>query len=301
MHYLCTTKCFGRTLWAVPEAEILGLRHGAIEHLKNMKKFVTLGASLLLLTACAQKSAQDSPAPTPTTLTWIEDKPEPTLQPLSLYPNVPDSLWKALGLEEGIPSSISCLLLQTDGKDILIDAGLGAPFSQLMPKLKELGISPETLSLIYISHLHPDHIGGLLKDGQRVFPNATLDGNGVEGEAWVAMTDDASRRAKSVRGAYRDHLHLFEAGDTLDGGIVTIEAYGHTPGHTVFQKDSILVVGDLVHGGALQLVHPEYNATYDMDAEAARQSRCRILDYARTHRLRIYGMHLPGPGPVVLE
>lgn len=75
----------------------------------------------------------------------------------------------------------------------------------------------------------------------------------------------------------------------------------HTPGHTVFQKDSILVVGDLVHGGALQLVHPEYNAAYDMDAEAARQSRCRILDYARTHRLRIYGMHLPGPGPVVLE
>ncbi|MCI6251036.1 MAG: MBL fold metallo-hydrolase [Bacteroidales bacterium] len=224
-----------------------------------------------------------------------------SLHPHSLFPGVPDSLWNALGLQEGVPTSMSCFLLQVGETNILLDTGLGAPFSQLGARLADMGIAPETLRLIYLTHLHPDHIGGLLKDGQRVFPNATLYVNRVEAEAWQAMTDDASRRAKSVLEAYRDHLHLFEAGDTLDGGIVTIEAYGHTPGHTVFQKDSILVVGDLVHGGALQLVHPEYNAAYDMDAEAARQSRCRILDYARTHRLRIYGMHLPGPGPVVLE
>ena len=298
MHYLCTTKCFGRTLWAVPEAEILGLWHGAIEHLENMKKFVTLGASLLLLTACAQKSAQVIPAPTPTTLTWIEDKPEPTLQPLSLYPNVPDSLWKALGLEEGIPSSISCLLLQTDGKDILIDAGLGAPFSQLMPKLKELGISPETLSLIYISHLHPDHIGGLLKDGQKAFPKAEVYVNRIEAEAWRAMEGEQSALAKRVLEVYKDRLHLFEAGDTLEGCVKTIAAYGHTPGHTVFQVDSILVIGDLIHGAALQLEHPEYGPSYDMDAEAARQSRIRILNYARQNHLTMWGMHLPAPGYV---
>ena len=296
MHYLCTTKCFRRTLWAVPEAEILGLWHGAKEQMKDMKKIITLGASLLLLAACAQKSAQDVPAPTHTTLTWIEDKPEPTLQPLSLYPNVPDSLWKALGLEEGIPSSMSCLLLQTEGKDILIDAGLGAPFSQLMPKLKEMGISPETLSLIYISHLHPDHIGGLLKDGQKAFPKAEVYVNRIEAEAWRAMEGEQSALAKRVLEVYKDRLHLFEAGDTLEGCVKTMAAYGHTPGHTVFEKDSLLIISDLIHGAALQLKHPEYGPQYDMAPEAAKASRIRILEYARQHNPPMYGRHLPQPG-----
>lgn len=278
------------------------IRRIHIHTTNTMKKILlTCAACLAMLASCAQKGEKADALTEPATITWIADKPGTSLHPHSLFPGVPDSLWNALGLQEGVPTSVSCFLLQVGETNILLDTGLGAPFSQLGARLADMGIAPETLRLIYLTHLHPDHIGGLLKDGQRVFPNATLYVNRVEAEAWQAMTDDASRRAKSVLEAYRDHLHLFEAGDTLDGGIVTIEAYGHTPGHTVFQKDSILVVGDLVHGGALQLVHPEYSAAYDMDAEAARQSRCRILDYARTHRLRIYGMHLPGPGPVVLE
>ena len=186
-----------------------------------------------------------------------------------LYPEVPDSLWAALGLEKGVPSSMSCLLLQTEGKTILLDAGLGAPFSQLLPKLKEKGVAPEEFKLIYITHLHPDNIGGLLKEGKVVFPNAEV---------------------------YVKHLHMFEAGDTLEGGVKSIAAYGHTPGHTVFQKDSILVIADLIHGAALQLEHPEYCPTYDMDKEAARESRLRILKYARENNLTMYGMHLPNPG-----
>ena len=76
----------------------------------------------------------------------------------------------------------------------------------------------------------------------------------------------------------------------------TLAAYGHTPGHTVFQKDSILVIADLIHGAALQLEHPEYGPAYDMDVDAARQSRMKILEYAREHNLTMYGMHLPAPG-----
>ena len=190
-----------------------------------MRKILTLAAGLIIMTACAQKSQKAIVKSEPTTITWIEDKPGPTIQPQKLYPEVPDSLWAALGLEKGVPSSMSCLLLQTEGKTILLDAGLGAPFSQLLPKLKEKGAAPEELQLIYITHLHPDHIGGLLKEGKVVFPNAEV---------------------------YVKHLHLFEAGDTLEGGVKSIAAYGHTPGHTVFQKDSILVIADLIHGAALQ-------------------------------------------------
>ena len=262
-----------------------------------MKKYFAFVSGLLLLTACAQKVGQktvvDGEA---TVITWIEDKPEPTLQPHNLYPDVPDSLWNALGLQEGVPSSMSCFLLQTEGKNILLDAGLGAPFSQLIPKLTTLDVKPEELQLIYITHFHPDHIGGLLKDGKVVFQNAEVYVNRVEAEAWQKMEGNQSVQAKTVLDAYKQHLHLFEAGDTLPGDVITIAAYGHTPGHTAFQKDSMLVIGDLIHGAALQLEYPEYCPLYDMYAETARESRLRILNYARENRLTMYGMHLPHPG-----
>ena len=165
-----------------------------------MRKILTLAAGLIMMTACAQKSQKAIVKSKPTIITWIEDKPGPTLQPQKLYPEVPDSLWAALGLEKGVPSSMSCLLLQTEGKTILLDAGLGAPFSQLLPKLKEKGVAPEELKLIYITHLHPDHIGGLLKEGKVVFPNAEVYVNRVEAEAWLAMEGDRSQLAIRTHG-----------------------------------------------------------------------------------------------------
>ena len=262
-----------------------------------MRTLATLAACLLIITVCAQKNHKASADnEQPTTITWIEDKPGGTLQPHKLYPEVPDSLWKALALQDGVPSSMSCILLKTEGKTILLDAGLGAPFSQMLRKLKEQGVSPDELELIYITHLHPDHIGGLIKEGKKVFPKARVYVNRVEAEAWLGMNSDNAKLAKTVLEVYKDRLHLFEAGDTLEGGVKSIAAYGHTPGHTVFQKDSILIIADLIHGAALQLKHPEYCPSYDMNPEAARQSRLRILEYARDNNLTMYGMHLPAPG-----
>lgn len=261
-----------------------------------MKKTLTIVAGLLIQIACAQNTQKAAVDNGQTTITWIEDKPGPVIQPHKLYPDVPDSLWNALGLQEGVPSSVSCFLLQTEGKNILLDTGYGLTVSRLFPRLKELGVTPEEIRLIYITHLHSDHIGGLLKDGMVTFPNAEIYVNRVEAEAWLAMEGGKSKLAKSVLEAYKEHLHLFEADDTLEGNVKTIAAYGHTPGHTVFQKDSILVIADLIHGAALQLEHPEYCPTYDMDAKAATEARIRILKYARENNLTMYGMHLPAPG-----
>ena len=85
---------------------------------------LTLVTVLFLAVACSRNVSKTDEAIDSTTITWIEDKPGPSLQPLKLYPTVPDSLWKALGLQEGVPSSMSCFLLQTEGKNILLDAVL---------------------------------------------------------------------------------------------------------------------------------------------------------------------------------
>ena len=96
--------------------------------------------------------------------------------------------------------------------------------------------------------------------------------------------------------AYKDRLHLFEFGETLPGNVVTMNAEGHTPGHTVYQAGKLLVIADLIHGAALQLEHPEICASYDMDKDAAVKSRKHFLRYAKENGLTMAGMHLPPPG-----
>ena len=93
----------------------------------------------------------------------------------------------------------------------------------------------------------------------------------------------------------RPDLHLFEFGETLPGNVVAMNAEGHTPGHTVFQANKLLVIADLIHGAALQLEHPEICATYDMDKEKAVKSRKYFLQYAKDNGLTMAGMHLPAP------
>ena len=263
-----------------------------------MKKILAIVLASFAMMSCAQKANNGSASNEPAVIKWIEDKPGPSFQQHRTFPTVPDNLWNELGFKDGVPSSMSCCLLKAEGKTILIDAGLGADFSQLIPKLAEDNIKPEDLKLIYITHMHGDHIGGLLKGDKVVFPNAELYINRVEAEAWKAMPGDRSAQAKKVLELYKDHLHLFEAGDVLPGNVKSIAAYGHTPGHTVFQKDKILVIGDLMHGAALQLKHPEYNASFHMDQDAAAEARARIIKYARENNLTMYGMHLPSPGYV---
>ena len=263
-----------------------------------MKKILTIVLASFAMMSCAQKTNTGTASNEPAVIKWIEDKPGPSFQQHRTFPTVPDDLWNELGFKDGIPSSMSCCLLKAEGKTILIDAGLGADFSQLIPKLAEDNIKPEDLKLIYITHMHGDHIGGLLKNDKVVFPNAEVYINRIEAEAWKAMPGDRSAQAKKVLEAYKDHLHLFEAGDVLPGDVKSIAAYGHTPGHTVFQKNDILVIGDLMHGAALQLKHPEYNASFDMDQKEAAESRARLIKYARENKLTMYGMHLPSPGYV---
>ena len=119
-----------------------------------MKKFLTLVLASFALMSFAQKANNGSASNEPTVIKWIEDKPGPSFQQHRTFPTVPDDLWNQLGFKDGIPSSMSCFLLKTEGKTILLDTGLGAGFSQLIPKLAEDNIKPEDLKLIYITHMH---------------------------------------------------------------------------------------------------------------------------------------------------
>lgn len=234
------------------------------------------------------------------TVTWIQDNAGNKLNPRSLFSDASDSLYNSLNMPDGIPASVSTFLVKVDGKYILFDAGLGAFGGQLMNRLAALGVNPDSIGLVYLTHFHVDHIAGLVaKDGAgndaKAFKNAAVYAGKVEYDAWM---NDIPKNdlQKNIMALYKNSLHLFVFGDTLPHGVVAMDAIGHTPGHTAFQLANLLVVGDLIHGYALQKDHPEINSNYDMDKPKSAESRKRIMQYARDNKFLMAGMHLPPPG-----
>lgn len=229
-------------------------------------------------------------------VTWIRDNADERVMPRTLF-DAPDELISELGLEGGMPASVSTYILKKGEDIVLFDAGLGVGGNgQLVNILDSLGIAPADIDYLYVTHFHGDHIGGMLNNGEVVFPNAQVYVGQVEYDAWMAMPEDRNAQVRETMAVYQANLHFFAFGDTLPNGVVAIDAVGHTPGHTVFQKDELLIIGDLMHGAALQMEHPEYNANFDQNKEDAAASRARIIQYAKDNNLLMAGMHLPEPG-----
>ena len=225
------------------------------------------------------------------TLYWLKDNEGDNKFPFDLFGNVPEDVKKDVNMPDGMPSSISAYLIKTNGKTILFDAGLGPSRNgQLLNELSKINVTPEQIDYVYITHFHGDHIGGMLNaDGEKVFTNAEVYVSRLEKESDLGKGEQAVKMFEK----YGDKIHVFNFGDKLPEDVLAIDAVGHTPGHTAFQKGNLLIVGDLMHAMALQLPHPEYCANFDGDKEKAVASRKRILEYAKTNGLTISGMHLP--------
>ncbi|MCQ2123456.1 MAG: MBL fold metallo-hydrolase [Fibrobacter sp.] len=232
-------------------------------------------------------------------VTWIKDNAGDKLNPRDLFSDASDSLYNSLNLADGIPASVSTFLMKADGEYVLFDAGLGDFGGQMANHLKELNVNSDDIKLIYLTHLHVDHISGLVKKTEtgfeKVFKNATVYVGQVEKDAWFNDIEKNDLQ-KAILGVYSDKLKLFAFGDILPHEVEAIDAIGHTPGHTVFRHKELLVIGDLMHGYALQINHPEINSNYDMDKTKSVESRKKILEYAKANKLTMAGMHLPTPG-----
>ena len=225
------------------------------------------GSAAVILSACSTIPAE--PEGTKRleldgqTVTWIKENAGDKLMPVSLFPDASEELLDSLGLQDGIPSTISVFLLEKDGKKILFDTGTGSDDSRLLPSLEALGVAPDSIDYLYITHFHGDHIGGMIKDGQKVFANAEVYAPKAEYDAWMAMPEEMNALAVECMAAYNDRLHLFIAGDVLPCEVLAIDAAGHTPGHTVYRSRDLLVAGDIMHGVALQIGHPWICPQYD--------------------------------------
>ncbi|MDR2495879.1 MAG: MBL fold metallo-hydrolase [Tannerellaceae bacterium] len=195
------------------------------------------------------------------------------------------------------PNAIHAYLVQSQGRNVLIDAGMG----KLISNLEAGKLKPEQIDGILLTHCHGDHIGGMMKNETAVFPNAHVYLSQKEYDYWT--TAARGEQARKVFEAYKGRIHIFEpatlggSADPIIPGLKAYAAYGHTPGHIAYLLESgaekLLIWGDLTHAMAVQMPCPQVALTYDVDPAEAIKSRKEVLEYVVRHSLPVAGMHIP--------
>ncbi|MCC0805136.1 MBL fold metallo-hydrolase [Methylobacterium sp. W2] len=209
--------------------------------------------------------------------------------------------------------TLNAYLIEGPGrKPILIDSGMGRfggdTLGRVPAALAATGVSPSDIETVLLTHLHPDHAGGLIHDdGSAAYPNAELVLHQAESAHWLA--DEAISRApegarpyfenaQKAVAPYAGRVRTMTDAEVLPG-ITAVPLPGHTPGHTGFRivsgSASLLMWADIVHLPAIQFKRPEATMVFDVDPDEARAVRKRMLDEVSSERTFVTGGHLEFP------
>jgi glyoxylase-like metal-dependent hydrolase (beta-lactamase superfamily II) len=218
-------------------------------------------------------------------------------------------------LKTPLESSFNAYLINTGPKLVLIDTGAGKLFGptlgNLLANLKSSGYQPDQVDEIYITHMHPDHIGGLTLGDQLAFPNAIVRADKTEADYWLNQSNldkapaDLKGMFQGAMGAIGPYekagrFKTFSVDEQLVPGIRSVATHGHTPGHDSYVVESrgqkLIVIGDLIHAAAVQFKRPDITIQFDSDPKAARAERTLIFNEAAKEGALIAGAHLPFPG-----
>ncbi|NDY91910.1 MBL fold metallo-hydrolase [Ideonella livida] len=242
--------------------------------------------------------------------------------------NAPLNKVRALLALQGLPTDyidipFTPFVVVAGGRRILIDSGLGdlggPTTGKLLAQLQAAGLQAGDIDTVLVSHFHGDHINGLRhKAGTWTFPNAQIWVPAPEYGFWM---DDARMEAApaAMKGGFQnarrvfgglpaERLQRFEPGTELLPGVRSMAAYGHTPGHTLFEFDGgvrerFLYLADLTNIPSLFARSPDWAVQFDMDAEAARQVRRQVFQKVVSEGHLVGGFHFPFPalGRMVAE
>jgi glyoxylase-like metal-dependent hydrolase (beta-lactamase superfamily II) len=210
---------------------------------------------------------------------------------------------------------VNVLVVRSDGRTVLIDSGTGAEFpdipgsGQLALRLDEAGIDPASVTDVVLTHLHVDHVGGLLADGlkRRLRPDVPIHLAAAEVEFWAkpdfsrntfgGFPDVLQSAEERFLDAYRRQLRTFEEEYEVAPGVVVQRTGGHTPGHSVVRLASrgerLTFLGDAVFQDHFD--RPDWHNAFDHDPEQAIRVRVKLLRELAATREPLVAAHVSFP------
>jgi glyoxylase-like metal-dependent hydrolase (beta-lactamase superfamily II) len=218
-----------------------------------------------------------------------------------------------------LPTSVNAYLINTGSNLVLVDAGsgkaLGPALGYLQQNLKAAVYKADQVDAVLMTHLHPDHVCGLLDaDGKAAFPKAVVYVAKAENDFWRSdvepknippeYTEHLKQARKMVHDAAEPYIDLgrwktFE-NDLPIPGLKAVPISGHTPGHTAYEitsgKNSLIIIGDMVHFAAVQFPRPDAAVSFDLDQKQAVMSREALFRRVADGKTFVAGMHLSFPG-----
>lgn len=220
--------------------------------------------------------------------------------------------------ETTLPLYVNVLVLRRGKEVMLFDAGFGKGgnprMGWLLDGLAMIGITPEQVTVGFLSHAHADHLNGFIQGDKSAFPNAAFYVMSTELDFWRGKNPDFSKSKRDkgpLAGMVADARRFFDIldpqttrlkdGMELFGGLVKVEAApGHTDGHACFRirsgDDELLHLMDLAHHDLLMFANPEWTIAFDHDPIQAVVTRKKFWSEAGEKRTRCFGFHLPWPG-----
>jgi glyoxylase-like metal-dependent hydrolase (beta-lactamase superfamily II) len=200
-------------------------------------------------------------------------------------------------------------VVNTGAELVLFDTGLAAEGT--LAAMTAAGFTPDQVDVVVLTHMHGDHIGGLMQAGKIAFPNATVHADKHDADFWLSAEslEKAPKEMKMYfQGAQMSlnpyvsagKFKAFEGSAEIVPGIQAVAAHGHTPGHAIYVVESkgqkLVLWGDLIHVAAVQFPKPAVTISFDSDSKAAAVQRRKAFADAARGRYWVAGAHLPFPG-----
>ena len=219
--------------------------------------------------------------------------------------NVPAEEFNAVSAEARIPTDkaqffFTPTLVNTGSELILFDTGLNG--EGIAAAVQAAGYTTDQVTHVVLTHMHGDHIGGLMTGGAPTFANAAYVTGQAEFDHW--STTDNEGFINNVR-PLAEQMTFIGDGGTVTSGVTGMLAAGHTPGHMGYMLESdgqqLMLIADLANHYVWSLAHPDWEVRFDADKAAAAESRRRVLGMLAADGVPFIGYHMPFPAVGYVE
>ncbi|MCU0904633.1 MAG: MBL fold metallo-hydrolase [Tabrizicola sp.] len=230
------------------------------------------------------------------------DKPQETFGT-----NATAEEFAALSAANFIPADMSQFfftptVVNTGAEIVLFDTGLAAEGT--LAALTAAGMTPDMIDVVVLTHMHGDHIGGLMgADGTTpTFANARYVTGGAEHNHWTGAANEGfDKNVKPIN----DKFTFLDDGGSVASGITAMAAFGHTPGHMIYQVESngqrLAITADTANHYVWSLQKPDWEVRFDADKPAAAATRKQVFGMIAADKIPFIGYHMPFPGVGYVE